>query len=89
MPVEAKPLFRPDVLRPHLQAFVWPENLAATKAALTRCATDARRTGQRKNAFGGSDRRGWGFGVKIYRDQFANGRETGSDIVHLENGQGR
>ncbi|NQV23792.1 MAG: N-6 DNA methylase [Rhodopirellula sp.] len=28
MPVESKPLFRPDVLRPHLSAFQWPpENL--------------------------------------------------------------
>jgi len=36
MPVEAKPLFRPDVLRPHLQAFKWPENIDKTKAALTR-----------------------------------------------------
>lgn len=36
MPVEAKPLFRPDVLRPHLQAFDWPTNLAQTKAALQR-----------------------------------------------------
>ena len=25
MPVEAKPLFRPDVLRTHLEAFVLPE----------------------------------------------------------------
>ncbi len=36
MPVEAKPLFRPDVLRPHLQAFQWPDNLDKTKATLTR-----------------------------------------------------
>ncbi len=36
MPVEAKPLFRPDVLRPHLQAFAWPKNLETTRAALTR-----------------------------------------------------
>ena len=38
MPVEAKPLFRPDVLRPHLQSFAWPENLAASKATLARWA---------------------------------------------------
>ncbi len=38
MPVEAKPLFRPDVLRPHLVAFAWPKNLAETKAALARWA---------------------------------------------------
>ena len=38
MPVEAKPLFRPDVLRPHLVAFAWPKNLAETKAALVRWA---------------------------------------------------
>ena len=38
MPVEAKPLFRPDVLRPHLQAFVWPTNLAESKASLARWA---------------------------------------------------
>ncbi len=38
MPVEAKPLFRPDVLRSHLQAFTWPKNLAETKAALARWA---------------------------------------------------
>lgn len=31
MPVEAKPLFRPDVLRPHLQAFQLPQNLDATR----------------------------------------------------------
>lgn len=24
MPVEAKPQFRPDALRPHLQSFPWP-----------------------------------------------------------------
>ena len=36
MPVEAKPLFRPDVLRPHLQAFDWPANLDQTRQALAR-----------------------------------------------------
>ena len=39
MPVEAKPLFRPDVLRPHLVAFDWPKNLAESKAALAKWAT--------------------------------------------------
>ena len=39
MPVEAKPLFRPDVLRPHLQSFVWPENLTESKAILAKWAT--------------------------------------------------
>ena len=38
MPVEAKPLFRPDVLRPHLLEFAWPKNLVETKAALARWA---------------------------------------------------
>lgn len=33
MPVEAKLLFRPDVLRPHLLAFQWPpQNLPNIKA---------------------------------------------------------
>ena len=27
MPVDAKPLFRPDVLRPHLHAFPWLVNI--------------------------------------------------------------
>ena len=39
MPVEAKSLFRRDVLRPHLQAFKWPDNIDKTKAALTRWGT--------------------------------------------------
>ena len=39
MPVEAKPLFRPDVLRPHLLAFQWPPaNLADIKAKLAKWA---------------------------------------------------
>lgn len=38
MPVEAKPLFRPDVLRPHLQAFKLPENFDATKETFGRWA---------------------------------------------------
>lgn len=38
MPVEAKPLFRPDVLRPHLQAFKLPENLDATRETFGRWA---------------------------------------------------
>lgn len=29
MPVEAKPLFRPDVLRPHLTAFQLPAHVPA------------------------------------------------------------
>ena len=36
MPVEAKPLFRPDVLRPHLLSFQWPANLADIKSTLAR-----------------------------------------------------
>jgi hypothetical protein len=39
MPVEAKPLFRPDVLRPHLQAFVLPASLPDSKAILAKWAT--------------------------------------------------
>lgn len=38
MPVEAKPLFRPDALRPHLQSFPWPANLAESKAILAKWA---------------------------------------------------
>ncbi len=38
MPVEAKPLFRPDVLRPYMQSFAWPANLAKSKAALAKWA---------------------------------------------------
>lgn len=36
MPVEAKPLFRPDVLRPHLVHFPWPANIAESKAKLAK-----------------------------------------------------
>jgi hypothetical protein len=39
MPVEAKPLFRPDVLRPHLQAFKLPANLEAARETFSRWAT--------------------------------------------------
>lgn len=39
MPVEAKPLFRPDVLRMPLLAFSWPDNLAGIKATLAKWAT--------------------------------------------------
>src|SRR5436309_1014175 len=39
MPVEAKPLFRPDVLRPHLQTFDLPPNLDQSKATLAKWAT--------------------------------------------------
>lgn len=38
MPVEARPLFRPDVLRPHLVAFQWPANLPAIRERLARWA---------------------------------------------------
>ena len=38
MPVEAKPLFRPDVLRPHLLSFQWPTNVTKSKATLARWA---------------------------------------------------
>ena len=38
MPVEAKPLFRPDVLRPHLRSFELPPNHAKSKATLARWA---------------------------------------------------
>ena len=38
MPVEAKPLFRPDVLRPHLTAFTLPERVQAHRPALARWA---------------------------------------------------
>ena len=38
MPVEAKPLFRPDVLRPHLLSFQWPPSITKTKATLARWA---------------------------------------------------
>ncbi len=36
MPVEAKPLFRPDVLRPYLAAFPLPERVQAHRPALAR-----------------------------------------------------
>lgn len=39
MPVEAKPLFRPDILRPHLLSFAWPANLSDSKAILAKWAT--------------------------------------------------
>jgi hypothetical protein len=38
VPVEAKPLFRPDVLRPYLAAFPLPERVQAHRPALARCA---------------------------------------------------
>ena len=38
MPVEAKPLFCPDVLRPYLAAFILPERVQAHRAALARWA---------------------------------------------------
>ncbi len=38
MPVESKPLFRPDVLRAHLTGFSLPERVAAARPALVRWA---------------------------------------------------
>jgi hypothetical protein len=38
LPVEAKPLLRPDVLRPHLAAFVMPEHVEALRPVLTKWA---------------------------------------------------
>ena len=38
MPVEAKPLFRPDVLRPHLTSFQLPGNVPAMRETLARWA---------------------------------------------------
>jgi hypothetical protein len=38
MPVEAKLLFRPDVLRPHLRSFELPSNHAKLKATMARWA---------------------------------------------------
>ncbi|HEV3080047.1 MAG TPA: hypothetical protein VGZ25_06870 [Gemmataceae bacterium] len=38
MPVEAKPLFRPDVLRPYLAAFALPARVQAHRPALARWA---------------------------------------------------
>ncbi|MDZ4686108.1 MAG: N-6 DNA methylase [Planctomycetaceae bacterium] len=38
MPVDAKPLFRPDVLRPHLVHFPWPANIADGRAKLDKWA---------------------------------------------------
>jgi hypothetical protein len=34
LPVEAKPLFRPDVLRPRLAAFTLPPQISALRAKL-------------------------------------------------------
>ena len=36
MPVEAKPLFRPDVLRPHLAGFAMPGDVASARDTLAR-----------------------------------------------------
>ena len=38
MPVEAKPLFRPDVLRSHLKGFELPDRVAAWRPQLTKWA---------------------------------------------------
>lgn len=38
MPVEAKPLFRPDVLRPHVEAFAIPESVEAHRPTLAKWA---------------------------------------------------
>jgi len=38
LPVEAKPLFRPDIVRPHVAAFSLPAHAAASKATLVRWA---------------------------------------------------
>ncbi len=38
MPVDAKPLFRPDALRPHLREYSWPDNLPLVRDTLTRWA---------------------------------------------------
>ncbi len=38
MPVEAKPLFRPDVLRAHLAAFALPAHVDAFRPKLTHWA---------------------------------------------------
>ena len=38
MPVEAKPLFRPDALRPHLKAFQLPRPLESYRAILSKWA---------------------------------------------------
>lgn len=36
MPVEAKPLFRPDALRPHLLAFLWPDNIDEVRRTINK-----------------------------------------------------
>ncbi len=36
MPVDAKPLFRPDALRPHLREYHWPDHLPLIREILTR-----------------------------------------------------
>ncbi|MBA4031641.1 MAG: hypothetical protein C0478_12235, partial [Planctomyces sp.] len=38
MPVESKPLFRPDVLRPHLVSFPWPANIDEIRKIIARWA---------------------------------------------------
>ncbi len=38
MPVDAKPLFRPDALRPHLRDYHWPDHLPLIRDTLTRWA---------------------------------------------------
>ena len=45
MPVEAKPLFRPDVLRPHLDQFAMPDHVDRVRPKLTEWA-DKLRSGQ-------------------------------------------
>lgn len=49
MPVEAKPLFRPDVVRPHVEAFALPERVAQCQTKLDRWAELIR--GGRVDAF--------------------------------------
>ncbi|MEW4451267.1 hypothetical protein AB1L30_01150 [Bremerella sp. JC817] len=39
MPVEPKPLFRPDALRPYLKTFQLPENISAQREIVTKWAT--------------------------------------------------
>lgn len=41
MPVEAKPLFRPDVLRPYLKAFRLPERIETSREKLAHWGGDA------------------------------------------------
>ena len=38
MPVEAKPLFRPDALRPHLVAFLWPDHIEEIRKTIGKWA---------------------------------------------------